>query len=156
MVRPTLPETIEYPIPHLHTGKNGLGHRPLFERMVPHAVQVAIELYQHRKDTLVKEELQMKREELDSEASSRMQEMGLPGSIQALEVQKGLPPSLLRKAEELRREGGTKRLRMMTQDALSVASTDRKVLDDVGADATLASFPLGLIISLRNDIAEGG
>lgn len=62
---------------------------------------------------------------------STLQSLNLPGSIQALEVPLGLPASLLRKAEDLRREGGTKKLRTMMQDALSVASTDRKVLDDV-------------------------
>lgn len=57
--------------------------------------------------------------------------MNLPGSIQALEIPDGIPTALLRRAEELRQEGGTKRLRTTMQDALSVASTDRKVLDDV-------------------------
>lgn len=64
---------------------------------------------------------------------STLQSLGLPGSIQALEVPDGIPASLLRRAEELRSEGGTKRLRTTMQDALSVASTDRKVLDDVSA-----------------------
>lgn len=57
----------------------------------------------------------------------------MPGSIQALEIPDGVPASLLRRAEELRQEGGAKRLRTTMQDALSVASTDRKVLDDVTA-----------------------
>lgn len=64
---------------------------------------------------------------------STLQSLNLPGSIQALEVTLGLPPSLLRKADELRRKGGTKRLRTMMQDALSVAATDKEVLDDVRA-----------------------
>ena len=60
-----------------------------------------------------------------------LQSLNLPGSIQALEVPLGLPNSLIRKAEDLRHAGGTKKLRTLMQDALSVASTDRRVLDDM-------------------------
>lgn len=131
LVKPTVPPEVEYPIPRLHTGRDGLGMRPLFERLLPYAVHLAISIYEDRKDTFIKDEVAARREELDQTATSELQSLNLPGSIQALEVPLGLPNSLIRKAEDLRQAGGTKKLRTLMQDALSVASTDRRVLEDI-------------------------
>lgn len=107
--------------------------RPLFERLVPYAVNLAISLYEDRKETFLREEIIARKDELDQVSTTTLQSLNLPGSIQALEIPDGVPASLLRRTEELRQKGGTKRLRTTMQDALSVASTDRKVLDDVTA-----------------------
>lgn len=131
MVRAMVPQEVEFPLPRLHSSSDGLGMRPLFEGMVPYAVQMSVALYDDRKDAFIRDELQKRRDELDAEATKNLQALNLPGALQALEVPLGLPPSLLRNAEELRRAGGTKRLRTMVQDALSVAATDRRVLEDV-------------------------
>lgn len=131
MVKAAVPQEIEYPIPRLHVGRGGLGQRPLFENMVPFAIHLAIALYDDRKQELIRTEILSKKDELDARANQVLQSNKLPGSIQALEVPQGLPPTLVRKAEELRRDGGTKRLRTLMQDSLSTASTNYKVLQDV-------------------------
>lgn len=133
MVKAAIPQEVEYPIPRLHSGAGGLGMRPLFERLVPYAVHLAISLYDDRKDSYVRDQIVSKKEELDQTSASTLQSLNLPGSIQALEIPDGIPTTLLQRAEELRQAGGSKHLRTMMQDALSVASTDRKVLDDVTA-----------------------
>lgn len=133
MVKAAIPQDVEFPIPRLHQGAGGLGMRPLFERLIPYAVHLAISLYEDRKDTYVKEQIVARKDDLDQISTSTLQSLNLPGAIQALEIPDGIPSSLLRRAEELRQAGGTKRLRTTMQDALSVASTDRKVLDDVTA-----------------------
>lgn len=139
MVKATSPPSIEYPLNLLHTRQGGLGASPLFSRLLPHSVQVAIELYMDRKDQLIREELSSRKDELDSISSETLQKLNLPGAIQALELPKGLPNSLMRKREELKRDGGSKRLRILTQDALSVASTDQKVLEEVSI-SSLSTF----------------
>ena len=65
MVRSALPQEIEHPMPRLHQGTGGLGMRPLFERLVPYAVHLAISLYDDRKDTFVREQIVAKKDELD-------------------------------------------------------------------------------------------
>ena len=131
MVKATLPQEIEHPIARLHTGKGGLGQRPLFENVIPYAVHAAIALYEHRKETFLKEEIIQKKDQLDHTATRTLQKLNLPGALQAIEAPLGVPASLLRKAEDLRRDGGTKKLRTLSQDALSTASTNQQVLKDV-------------------------
>jgi programmed cell death 6-interacting protein len=62
---------------------------------------------------------------------STLQSLNLPGSIQALEAPIGLPPSLLKKAEEVKTERGPAKLRSMMQDIRRVAQMDRQILDEV-------------------------
>jgi programmed cell death 6-interacting protein len=69
LVKPTLPPDVEYPIPKLHTGRDGLGMRPLFERLLPYAVHLAISIYEDRKENFIKEEVAARREELDLAAT---------------------------------------------------------------------------------------
>jgi ALIX V-shaped domain binding to HIV len=67
----------------------------------------------------------------DTPHDSTLQSLNLPGSIQALEAPIGLPPSLLKKAEEVRTERGPVKLRSMMQDIRRVAQMDRQILDEV-------------------------
>lgn len=65
MVKASIPQEVEFPIQRLHQGTGGLGMRPLFERLVPYAVHLAISLYDDRKESYVKEQIIAKKDDLD-------------------------------------------------------------------------------------------
>nr|ASF90191.1 hypothetical protein SPAR05794 [Bartheletia paradoxa] len=129
MVKPLLPGEIMSPIPNLQEGPNGLG-RPLFANLVPYAVHLAISIYDDRKDGLIRDEIAGRTEELSGLAASTLHSLNLPGSLQALEQPMGLPPSLLRKAEDVRLAGGVSRLRSLLDDVRRLARSDRAILDE--------------------------
>lgn len=65
MVKALIPQEVEFPIPRLHRSTGGLGMRPLFERLVPYAVHLAISLYEDRKETYVRDQIVAKKDDLD-------------------------------------------------------------------------------------------
>ncbi|WVR09313.1 pH-response regulator protein palA/RIM20 [Kwoniella sp. DSM 27419] len=113
MVKVNIPTEVSEPVAWLMGG--GAGSGPLFSALVPYGVHLALSIYDDRKDTLVRE-LDGKREELDGVAASTLQSLNLPGSIQALERPVGLPPSLLKKAEEVDSAGGKDRIQSLLQE----------------------------------------
>ncbi|KIS67822.1 uncharacterized protein UMAG_11510 [Mycosarcoma maydis] len=133
MVKPVVPPEVAQPTAYLRdasaaTGsKPGFG-RPLFAELVPYGVHLAISIYDDRKDSLVRDSIASKRDELDAIATSTLQSLNLPGSLQALEQPMGLPPALLRKHEEVVAEGGLERLQRIAHDVARIAATDRDTL----------------------------
>jgi hypothetical protein len=63
--------------------------------------------------------------------SSALQSLNLPGSIQALERPAGLPPSLLKKAEEVESEGGVQRIQSLLTEVQRLSKSNSKLLSDV-------------------------
>lgn len=72
-----------------------------------------------------------KREELDGIAASTLQSLNLPGSLQALERPVGLPPSLIRKAEEVEAAGGVEKIRGLLMEANRLSKLTNKLLSEV-------------------------
>ncbi|PWN46889.1 BRO1-domain-containing protein [Violaceomyces palustris] len=128
MVKPVLPAEVENPIPLLREGPSPALGQPLFSELVPYGVHLAISIYEDRKDSLIREEINQRREELDAIATSTLQSLNLPGSLQALEQPMGVPASLLRKHEEISAEGGLERLTSMMEDVARISKTDSNVL----------------------------
>jgi hypothetical protein len=62
---------------------------------------------------------------------SALQSLNLPGSIQALERPAGLPPSLLKKAEEVESEGGVQRIQSLLTEVQRLSKSNSKLLSDV-------------------------
>lgn len=62
---------------------------------------------------------------------SALQSLNLPGSIQALERPAGLPPSLLKKAEEVESEGGVQRIESLLNEVQRLSRSNSKILYDV-------------------------
>lgn len=60
-----------------------------------------------------------------------LQSLNLPGSIEAIQQPVTLPPSLLRKADEIRSEGGSARLHTIMQDVRKVSQVNQKLLAEV-------------------------
>ncbi|WWC71251.1 pH-response regulator protein palA/RIM20 [Kwoniella pini CBS 10737] len=127
MVKVAIPNEVSEPIAWLMGG--GAGMPALFSALVPYGVHLALSIYDDRKDTLVRE-LDGKREELDGIAASTLQSLNLPGSIQALERPVGLPPSLLRKAEEVDTTGGVERIRSLLEEVSRLSRANSQSLSD--------------------------
>ncbi len=64
---------------------------------------------------------------------STLQSLNLPGSIQALERAIGLPPSLLRKAEEVDSAGGVDRIRELLAEVDRLSSVNARTLSEVSS-----------------------
>ncbi|WWC90377.1 pH-response regulator protein palA/RIM20 [Kwoniella dendrophila CBS 6074] len=127
MVKVAIPSEISDPIAWLMSG--GAGMPALFSALVPYGVHLALSIYDDRKDTLVRE-LDGKREELDGVAASTLQSLNLPGSIQALEKPVGLPPSLLKKAEEVDAAGGVDRIKHLLSEVTRLSQANAQSLNE--------------------------
>ncbi|EIW68315.1 hypothetical protein TREMEDRAFT_63488 [Tremella mesenterica DSM 1558] len=127
MVKLSTPPEVSDPVAWLMN--NNAGMPPLFSGLVPYGVHLALSIYDDRKDTVVRD-LDGKREELDGLAASTLQSLNLPGSIEALERPIGLPPSLMKKAEEVEAAGGTDKIRSLLGEVSRLAKTNAKLLSE--------------------------
>ena len=60
-----------------------------------------------------------------------LESLGLPAALDALDRPIGLPPSIIRKAEEVRREDGIARIDSMIRNVETLATHNMRVIDDV-------------------------
>jgi programmed cell death 6-interacting protein len=76
-----------------------------------------------------------------------LRSLNLPASLDALERPIGLPPSLLKKAEEIRLEEGPSRIEESIENVEKLAEYNTKLLDEVCTFAIqreyLSEFPSG-------------
>lgn len=68
MVRPTAPAEVTNPLACLHNAPGGLG-RPFFEGLVPQEVTRAVRVWEDRKDSWVRDEVEARRGKLDALAT---------------------------------------------------------------------------------------
>ncbi|KAG9001425.1 pH-response regulator protein palA/rim20 [Tulasnella sp. JGI-2019a] len=101
---------------------------PIFGDLVAHGVRMAVELYQDRRSNWIKDEIFDLQKTLDSRITITLQELYLPAAIDALDKRVGLPPSLLAKAEEVRRDGGVSRIATLMRDRQRVSEQASRVL----------------------------
>ncbi|KZP00623.1 BRO1-domain-containing protein, partial [Calocera viscosa TUFC12733] len=118
------------PVEGMKDPRKALGGDVLFEQLMPWAVTRAIFVYQERKKDWLEEEIVAKDEELDQTATRTLQELNLPAALDALERPVGVPPSLLGKAEEVRKSGGIKRVQTLFADVGKIADSNLKILED--------------------------
>ncbi|KAJ3338343.1 pH-response regulator protein palA/rim20 [Gonapodya sp. JEL0774] len=109
---------------------------PFFNKLVPVAVHQAASVYTTKRDKLVNELDEAARERTDG-TNAALASMKLPGSIEAMEQPKGVPPSILKHAEEVRSSGGLSGLEesLATISTLSMEANKKmqlamKALDD--------------------------
>ncbi|KZV63101.1 BRO1-domain-containing protein [Peniophora sp. CONT] len=124
MVRLTVPTGLEDP-------KTALGKQQgLFAELLSWGARVAIELYEDRKATFIKEEVAGTSQSLDDAQNRVLRELNLPSAVDALDAPIGLPPSLLRKAEEVRVDQGPERIGQAFDDVQMLAERTQRILDD--------------------------
>ncbi len=90
-----------------------------------------IDIYNDRKKNLVKDQISDKSKELKDTADAVLHDHNLPASLEALERPAGLPPSLLKKAEEVRMENGPKKIDSWFEDLQKQAKHVTNILDEV-------------------------
>ena len=60
-----------------------------------------------------------------------MERLNLPAALDALDRPIGIPPSLVKKAEEVRLESGPERVETSIRDVQTLAKNDAALLDEV-------------------------
>ncbi|KAL8798209.1 MAG: hypothetical protein Q9182_006854 [Xanthomendoza sp. 2 TL-2023] len=118
--------------PYSSLGDNGAFGQPLFARLVPYAVHVAVSIYDERKDRLVSSTIIDELEGLTQKLRDLLQSLNLPGSLQALEKPLGLPPSLKAHAEEIRQQDGLHKLRRSMHEIRKLKTNDAAIYQEGG------------------------
>ncbi|KAF7374896.1 pH-response regulator protein palA/RIM20 [Mycena sanguinolenta] len=103
---------------------------PIFAEMIGWGAQEAINIYNDRKQNLVKDKIADAAQRLKDEADETLRVLNLPSSLEALERSAGLPPSLLQKAEQVRLEDGPAKIEAAIADVHRLAQQDTNILDD--------------------------
>ncbi|KAG6837382.1 hypothetical protein H0H93_010540 [Arthromyces matolae] len=106
------------------------GGRVIFGDLVGWGANEAINIYNDRRRNLIKEKILDTSNELQDTADETLRRLNLPAALEALERPIGLPPSLLRKAEEVRLEDGPKKVELSLEDVQRLAQQDQAILDE--------------------------
>ncbi|CAA7266857.1 unnamed protein product [Cyclocybe aegerita] len=126
IVSPTVPLELLSPTKVLEE----LGRNALFSGLVVWGAREAINIYNDRKQNLLAEKLVDVAQEMHDEADEELRKLNLPSSLDALERPIGLPPSLLRKAEEVRLEDGPAKIEASIEDVQRLAHQDLAILEE--------------------------
>ncbi|KAH6913067.1 pH-response regulator [Coprinopsis sp. MPI-PUGE-AT-0042] len=117
--------------PGLSNPESTLGStRPLFEALVCWGAREAISIYNDRKNNLLKDQIAEVSQDLQHAAERDLRRLNLPASLEALERPIGLPPSLLRKAEEVRLENGPDRIEASLDTVETLGERALALLDE--------------------------
>ncbi|KAF8632279.1 hypothetical protein AX15_002017 [Amanita polypyramis BW_CC] len=103
---------------------------PLFANLLGWGAREAINIYNERKKSLLQEKIVDISRQLQDKADQELRNLNLPASLEALERPIGLPPSLLRKAEEVRTEDGPAKIEASIDDVQKLAQRGLGLLDE--------------------------
>ncbi|KAF8442365.1 BRO1-like domain-containing protein [Boletus edulis BED1] len=101
-----------------------------FRELLNWGAREAVNIYNDNKQTLIKERITDFAKELDNEIDQTLRSLNLPSSLEALERPIGLPPSLLKKAEEVGSEQGPERIETYLEHVELSARRALAVLDE--------------------------
>ncbi|PHH73548.1 hypothetical protein CDD82_5390 [Ophiocordyceps australis] len=135
MAEAKIPPQVAKPLDYLGA-KAELGP-PLFSKLVPFSVHLAISIYDERRDRLLHQNIMHELEQLTAKGQAAVSSIGLPGSLQALEKPLGLPPSLVQHAEELRQGDAIGRVHKSLGDIDKLRAADLAMYEE--AKAALAA-----------------
>jgi len=120
MVKPILPQEV-----------STAAKSPLFRTLIPYTIRQSIALYNERKTNLINKQLIPQWEAITSQEHALLRELGLPGSLQAVEVPLGLPPSLVTHMEDVKAKGGIAKLKQMRADVRNLCASDKDIYEQV-------------------------
>ena len=103
---------------------------PLFHKLVPYSVHVAVSIYEERRDRLVNQNIIQELEVLTERLHEILSSLNLPGSLQALEKPLGLPGSLVQHAEEIRQGDALSRIQRSFADIDKLRTADCAIFDE--------------------------
>ncbi|KAJ3482919.1 hypothetical protein NLI96_g6648 [Meripilus lineatus] len=111
--------------------KSAIGSDPiLFSDLMGWGARVAIDIYKDRRQNWIKAEVTDPAQSLDDQVVETLRSLNLPGALDALERPIGLPPSLLKKAEEVRIENGPVRVQSSIESVKQLAQRDKALLEE--------------------------
>ncbi|KAL2270692.1 hypothetical protein VTJ83DRAFT_63 [Remersonia thermophila] len=116
--------------PHDYLGENAEFGPPLFSKLVPFSVHVAISIYEERRDRLVNANIVAELESMTDSLHSILSSLNLPGSLQALEKPLGLPSTLVQHAEEIRQVDALHRLERGLRDIEKLCASDKMIFEE--------------------------
>ncbi|KAE9407729.1 BRO1-domain-containing protein [Gymnopus androsaceus JB14] len=102
----------------------------LFAGLMGWGTREAINIYNDRRKNLIQEELVTPAKEAKDTAERLLQSLSLPASLEALERPVGLPPSFLKKAEEVRLDNGPAKIEAAITDIERLARQNSKLLNE--------------------------
>ncbi|KAJ3887741.1 BRO1-like domain-containing protein [Lentinula edodes] len=102
----------------------------VFSSLMGWGTREAINIYNDRKKNLIQEELVGPAKESKIAAERLLQSLNLPASLEALERPVGLPPSFLKKAEEVRLENGPAKIEAAIEDLYKLSRQNYKFLNE--------------------------
>ncbi|KAI0331883.1 BRO1-domain-containing protein [Cubamyces sp. BRFM 1775] len=102
----------------------------IFGELLGWGARLAIEIYNDRRRNWIAEEVQERAQRLDDTMSNELETLNLPAVFDALDRPIGLPPSLLKKAEEVRLESGPERIETYIRDVQALAAHVSSLLDE--------------------------
>lgn len=117
--------------PGLRDPKSVIGDDSIiFGEMLGWGAREAINIYSDNKGNLLREKIVEPAQNFNDEADKILQSLNLPSSLEALERPIGLPPSLLRKAEEIRLEQGPTKIDVYLDDVQRLSRHVLGILDE--------------------------
>ncbi|KAJ8593344.1 BRO1-domain-containing protein [Rhizopogon salebrosus TDB-379] len=117
--------------PGLQDPRSIIGNESIiFGEMLGWGAREAINIYSVNKGNLLKEKIIEPAQNFNDEAEKILQSLNLPSSLEALERPVGLPPSLLRKAEEIRLEQGPTKIDVYLDDVQRLSRHILAILDE--------------------------
>ncbi|KAH8197976.1 hypothetical protein TruAng_007878 [Truncatella angustata] len=123
-----IPPQVSAPLDHLNE-KSEFGP-PLFTKLVPYSVHIAVSIYEERRDRLVNQNIIAELEVLNERVHEILSSLNLPGSIQAFEKPLGLPGTLVQHAEEIRQADAISRLQRSFVDIDKLRSSDLAMFEE--------------------------
>ncbi|KAI0001514.1 BRO1-like domain-containing protein [Russula compacta] len=113
----------------------------IFGELIVLGAQTAIEIYNDRRSTAIKEDIKDRAQQLNDAYTQELQFHNLPAALDALDKPIGLPPSLLKKAEEVRLENGPERaeksledVQMLAHRAMAILTESLDILDQEASE----------------------
>jgi programmed cell death 6-interacting protein len=116
--------------PYDYLGDHAEFGPPLFTKLVPFSVHLAISIYEERRDRLVNNNIISELETLTDKLHEILSGLNLPGSLQALEKPLGLPGSLVQHADEIRQADAINRLQRGLTDIEKLCASDKMIFDE--------------------------
>ncbi|CAL1716692.1 unnamed protein product [Somion occarium] len=106
----------------------------LFKELLAWGAKTAIRIYNERRDDLIKGEVREWAQRSNDAAIATLRSLNLPAALEALEKPIGLPPSLLKKAEEVRAENGPAQVESSIEDVRNLAERAMQILNEAEED----------------------
>ncbi|KAI1418033.1 BRO1-domain-containing protein [Hypoxylon sp. FL1857] len=128
MAVPRIPPQVSAPLDYL--GEKGEFGPPLFTKLVPYSVHIAVSIYEERRDRLVNQNIIGELDTLNERLHEVLSSLNLPGSLQAFEKPLGLPGTLVQHAEEIRQADALHRLQRSFADIDKLRAADLAVFEE--------------------------